>query len=68
MNITLALRTTRFLENEHEYLPWQTARNNLQYILLMFDRSEVFGPIQVGQKSHPSEDLGSTYFRGLVSF
>lgn len=50
MNITLALSTTRFLDKEHEYLPWHTARDNLGYILLMFDRSEVFGPIQVGPK------------------
>lgn len=49
MNITLALRTTRFLEREHEYMPWQTARSNLRHLLLMFDRSEVFGPIQVRQ-------------------
>lgn len=54
VNITLALRTTRFLEKEHEYMPWQTARNNLDYILLMFDRSEVFGPIQVRPESHLS--------------
>lgn len=47
VNITLALRTTRFLDKEHEYMPWQTARGNLGRILVMFERSEVFGPIQV---------------------
>uniref|UniRef100_H3D2Y9 Aminopeptidase n=1 Tax=Tetraodon nigroviridis TaxID=99883 RepID=H3D2Y9_TETNG len=46
VNITLALRTTRFLEKEHEYMPWQAARDNLGYIFLMFGRSEVFGSIQ----------------------
>lgn len=49
VNITLALKTTRFLDKEHEYMPWQTAKNNLEYILFMFDRTEVFGPIQVGK-------------------
>lgn len=47
VNITLALGTTRFLDKEHEYMPWQTARGNLGHILVMFERSEVFGPIQV---------------------
>lgn len=68
VNITLALRTTRFLEKEHEYMPWQAARDNLGYIFLMFGRSEVFGSIQVGQRSHPSKDSGSVYFRELVPF
>uniref|UniRef100_A0A674MUZ8 Aminopeptidase n=1 Tax=Takifugu rubripes TaxID=31033 RepID=A0A674MUZ8_TAKRU len=45
VNITLALRTTKFLDKEFEFMPWQTARSNLDYILLMFDRSEVYGPI-----------------------
>lgn len=50
MNITLALRTTTFLDKEFEFMPWQTARSNLDYILLMFDRSEVYGPILVCKK------------------
>lgn len=49
VNITLALKTTRFLDKEHEYMPWQTAKDNLEHILLMFDRTEAFGPIQVGK-------------------
>lgn len=28
-------------------MPWQTARHNLDYFFLMFDRSEVNGPMQV---------------------
>lgn len=53
VNITLALRTTKFLDKEFEFMPWQTARSNLDYILLMFDRSEVYGPILVcKKKSH----------------
>ncbi|NXM78588.1 AMPN Aminopeptidase, partial [Serilophus lunatus] len=43
VNVTLALDTTRFLSKETEYMPWEAALNNLQYLQLMFDRSEVFG-------------------------
>lgn len=50
VNITLALRTTRFLDKEHEYMPWEVASKNLDYIFLMFDRSEVYGPILVRKK------------------
>lgn len=42
----LALRTTKFLNKEVEYLPWQSAIRNLNYFFLMFDRSEVYGPMQ----------------------
>lgn len=47
VNTTLALRTTKFLSKEVEYMPWQTASRNLDYFFLMFDRSEVYGPMQV---------------------
>lgn len=47
VNTTLALRTTQFLINEVEYMPWQTASRNLDYFFLMFDRSELYGPMQV---------------------
>nr|XP_006629061.1 PREDICTED: aminopeptidase N-like [Lepisosteus oculatus] len=46
INTTLALDTTKFLSNETEYIPWQSALNNLDYFFLMFDRSEVYGPLQ----------------------
>ncbi|XP_034291427.1 aminopeptidase N isoform X1 [Pantherophis guttatus] len=42
----LALNTTRYLAKEREYLPWDTALDNLDYFRLMFDRSEVYGPMQ----------------------
>uniref|UniRef100_A0A8C6Y343 Aminopeptidase n=1 Tax=Naja naja TaxID=35670 RepID=A0A8C6Y343_NAJNA len=42
----LALNTTRYLAQEREYLPWDTALDNLDYFRLMFDRSEVYGPMQ----------------------
>ncbi|KFR02502.1 Aminopeptidase N, partial [Nipponia nippon] len=43
INVTVALRTTRFLSKETAYMPWEAALNNLHYFQLMFDRSEVFG-------------------------
>ncbi|XP_071345766.1 aminopeptidase Ey-like [Trachinotus anak] len=43
---TLALKTTKFLNKEVEYMPWETASRNLNYFFLMFDRSEVYGPMQ----------------------
>uniref|UniRef100_A0A667XA10 Aminopeptidase n=1 Tax=Myripristis murdjan TaxID=586833 RepID=A0A667XA10_9TELE len=43
----LALKTTKYLFREVEYMPWQTASRNLDYFFLMFDRSEVYGPMQV---------------------
>uniref|UniRef100_A0A8B9L6N3 Aminopeptidase n=1 Tax=Astyanax mexicanus TaxID=7994 RepID=A0A8B9L6N3_ASTMX len=46
VNVTLALSTTKYLINETEYIPWESALNNLQYFILMFDRSEVYGPMQ----------------------
>ncbi|KAJ0056253.1 hypothetical protein NL108_004529, partial [Boleophthalmus pectinirostris] len=55
IDTTLALRTTAFLDKEVEYMPWQTARRNLNYFYLMFDRSEVYGPMQayIKKKSTP---------------
>ncbi|XP_029009681.1 aminopeptidase N-like [Betta splendens] len=46
VDVTLALNTTRFLRNETAYLPWESAIMNLKYFVLMFDRSEVYGPMQ----------------------
>uniref|UniRef100_UPI0037E80433 aminopeptidase Ey-like n=1 Tax=Semicossyphus pulcher TaxID=241346 RepID=UPI0037E80433 len=43
---TLALRTTKFLDKEVAYMPWRTARRSLDYFYLMFDRSDVYGPMQ----------------------
>ncbi|MED6236322.1 hypothetical protein ATANTOWER_007459 [Ataeniobius toweri] len=45
-NTTLALRTTTFLNKEVEYMPWQTARKNLNYFFHMFGCSEVYGPMK----------------------
>uniref|UniRef100_A0A674EVH4 Aminopeptidase n=1 Tax=Salmo trutta TaxID=8032 RepID=A0A674EVH4_SALTR len=46
INVTLALRTTKYLRNDTEYIPWESALRNLDYFILMFDRSEVYGPMQ----------------------
>ncbi|XP_070763201.1 aminopeptidase N-like [Enoplosus armatus] len=42
----LALRTTKYLSNEREYMPWESSLSNLDFFYLMFDRSEVYGPMQ----------------------
>ncbi|XP_041651313.1 alanyl (membrane) aminopeptidase a [Cheilinus undulatus] len=47
VDVTLALNSTRFLRNETEYIPWESAVRNLQYFVLMFDRSEVYGSMQM---------------------
>ncbi|KAJ8344161.1 hypothetical protein SKAU_G00314900 [Synaphobranchus kaupii] len=46
INTTLALSTTKYLSNERDYLPWESALDNLDYFFLMFDRTEVYGPMQ----------------------
>ncbi|XP_055796206.1 aminopeptidase N-like [Salvelinus fontinalis] len=46
ISVTLALRTTKYLWNDTEYIPWESALRNLDYFILMFDRSEVYGPMQ----------------------
>lgn len=47
VSVTLALNNTLFLIKETEYMPWQAALSSLSYFKLMFDRSEVYGPLQV---------------------
>ncbi|KAG9340761.1 hypothetical protein JZ751_020353, partial [Albula glossodonta] len=46
IDTTLALRTTKYLSAEREYMPWESALDNLDYFFLMFDRTEVYGPMQ----------------------
>ncbi|XP_046898582.1 aminopeptidase N-like [Hypomesus transpacificus] len=46
INTTLALRTTKYLSQERDYIPWESALRNLNYYILMFDRTEVFGSLQ----------------------
>ncbi|CAL1604382.1 unnamed protein product [Knipowitschia caucasica] len=65
VNTTLALRTTLFLHKEVEYMPWETARRNLNYFYLMFDRSDVYGPMQAYLKNKSSNLF--EYFEGITS-
>ncbi|XP_043099183.1 aminopeptidase N [Puntigrus tetrazona] len=46
INITLALRTTKYLVRERQYIPWEAALRNLNYFFQLFDRSEVYGAMQ----------------------
>ncbi|XP_070763200.1 aminopeptidase Ey [Enoplosus armatus] len=46
VSTTLALRTTSYLSVETEYMPWQSALDNLHYYYLMLDRSEIYQPMQ----------------------
>uniref|UniRef100_A0A3P9Q6B5 Aminopeptidase n=1 Tax=Poecilia reticulata TaxID=8081 RepID=A0A3P9Q6B5_POERE len=41
-----ALKTTLYLKNERDYMAWKSALDNLDFFLLMFDRSEVYGIMQ----------------------
>ncbi|XP_041081686.1 aminopeptidase Ey-like [Polyodon spathula] len=43
---TLALDTTKYLSKDTEYMPWESSIDNLGYFSLMFDRTEVNGPMQ----------------------
>uniref|UniRef100_A0A673JPB3 Aminopeptidase n=1 Tax=Sinocyclocheilus rhinocerous TaxID=307959 RepID=A0A673JPB3_9TELE len=45
LNVTIALSLTKYLVNDTEYIPWESALKNLDHLILMFDRSEVYGPI-----------------------
>ncbi|KAF3686902.1 Aminopeptidase N [Channa argus] len=46
ISTTLALRTTKYLSKERDYMPWESALRNLDYYVLMFDRTEVYGALQ----------------------
>lgn len=46
INTTLALRMTKYLAKERDYVPWETALRNLEYHIIMFDRTEVYGALQ----------------------
>ncbi|MED6292745.1 hypothetical protein CHARACLAT_003605 [Characodon lateralis] len=43
---TMALRTTEYLSKERDYIPWASTLRNLDYYILMFDRTEVYGVLQ----------------------
>lgn len=46
ISTTLALRTTIYLSKERDFTPWESALRNLNYYIVMFDRTEVYGALQ----------------------
>ncbi|XP_062404144.1 aminopeptidase N-like isoform X1 [Sardina pilchardus] len=62
--MSAALNTTRYLITEREYMPWQTALNNLDYLYLMFGGTEVYDLLQ-GYLKKQVEPL-YTYFKDLT--
>ncbi|MCI4383273.1 hypothetical protein PGIGA_G00024610 [Pangasianodon gigas] len=46
INVTLALRMTKYLSMEREYIPWEAALRSLSSLYEVFDRNEVYGPMQ----------------------
>ncbi|XP_048828516.1 alanyl (membrane) aminopeptidase-like b [Brienomyrus brachyistius] len=64
VNTTLALNTTKFLYNETELIPWEFGLRNLKYFVLMFDRSEVYGPMKAYMKKQISPLY--TYFENYT--
>ncbi|XP_072321571.1 aminopeptidase Ey-like isoform X2 [Eucyclogobius newberryi] len=46
VNTTLALKTTKYLSMETSYIPWESALRSLNYYILMFDRTEVYGSLK----------------------
>ncbi|XP_058252399.1 alanyl (membrane) aminopeptidase b, tandem duplicate 1 [Hemibagrus wyckioides] len=46
ISTTLALNTTLYLSNERDYMPWESALDNLDYFYLMFDRTDIYGLLQ----------------------
>ena len=47
----LALRMTTYLQNEIDFLPWNTAINNLEYIREMLGRTGLYGLFEVCHSS-----------------
>uniref|UniRef100_F6UV20 Aminopeptidase n=1 Tax=Monodelphis domestica TaxID=13616 RepID=F6UV20_MONDO len=64
VSTTLALDNTLFLKNEVEYMPWQAALSSLSYFKLMFDRSEVNGPMKNYMKKQVTPLF--EYFKNLT--
>ncbi|XP_059191202.1 aminopeptidase Ey-like [Centropristis striata] len=60
----LALKTTKYLNEERDYMPWESALNNLDFFSLMFDRSEVYGPMQDYLRKQVTPLFG--YFKTLT--
>ncbi|KAL7866780.1 hypothetical protein AOLI_G00145940 [Acnodon oligacanthus] len=46
INITVALSITKYLSEEREYMPWDSAIKNFDHFFLMFDWTEVYGAME----------------------
>ena len=66
INTTLALRTTKYLRSEREYMPWESALDNLDFFYLMFDRSEIYGDMQVGLLSRKAMLKNKKHFTNNI--
>ncbi|XP_013878434.1 aminopeptidase N [Austrofundulus limnaeus] len=64
ISTVLALRTTLYLNRERDYMPWESALDNLDFFYLMFDRSEVYGPMQDYLRKQVTELFN--YYKGLT--
>ncbi|KAK5868073.1 hypothetical protein PBY51_012518 [Eleginops maclovinus] len=62
---TLALNTTLYLSVETQYMPWQSALDNLDYYYLMLDRTEVYPHMQVYLKELVTPLF--LYFKNMTS-
>ncbi|KAM4826095.1 aminopeptidase N [Thomomys bottae] len=65
VSVTLALDNTLFLFEEREYMPWEAALSSLNYFKLMFDRSEVYGPMKNYLKKQVTPLF--SYFQNLTA-
>ncbi|XP_053722536.1 aminopeptidase N-like isoform X1 [Synchiropus splendidus] len=62
---TLALRTTTYLSQERDFIPWEAALANLEHYILMLDRSEAYGALQAYLRKQIQPLF--QHFRGLTA-
>ncbi|XP_050959974.1 aminopeptidase N [Labeo rohita] len=62
--VTLALKTTKYLSEEREYMPWQSALNNLDYFYLMFTQTDVYELLQNYTRKQVTPLFG--YFKNIT--
>ncbi|XP_030623171.1 aminopeptidase N isoform X1 [Chanos chanos] len=63
--VSLALNTIKYLSHEREYMPWETALDNLDYFYLMFDQTATYDIMQKYLKKQITPLF--SYFRNLTS-
>ena len=47
LNMTIALQTLDYLNNETEYIPWTAAGSEMNYISTMLRETELYGHFEV---------------------